>query len=199
MAISQKLLNDGERVLVSMRQHPKALFPAVFALVLLLAVGVAVQLVIDQETVTKVVWGIVVLGILWFTARPLLIWLTTVHAVTDRRIITRWGIVTRRGHDIPIKRVSDLSIEINLIDRPFGCGTLTITDASTDGEVHLHDIPRVEKTKLLIHDLVNNDKEPRHAAMRYLSPRSAPTATWSAPSWARSRSTTPPRWRPRRE
>ena len=159
MAISQKLLNDGEKVLVSMRQHPKALFPAVLALVVLLAAGVAVQMVIDQETVTKVVWGIVVLGVLWFTGRPLLIWLTTVHAVTDRRIITRWGIVTRRGHDIPIKRVSDLSIEIHLIDRPFGCGTLTITDASTDGEVHLHDIPRVEKTKLLIHDLVYNDKD----------------------------------------
>lgn len=160
MAISQKLLNEGEKVLVSMRQHPKALFPAVFALVLLLAVGVAVQTLIDQETVSLVVWAIVALGVVWWVIRPFLLWLTSVHAVTDRRIITRWGIVTRRGHDIPLKRVSDLSIEINLIDRPFGCGTLIITNASTDGEVHLHDIPRVEQTKLLIHNLVNNVQDP---------------------------------------
>ncbi|MDQ4055697.1 MAG: PH domain-containing protein [Actinomycetota bacterium] len=160
MAISKKLLNEGENVLVSMRQHPKALFPAVFALVVLLAVGVAVQSLIDQDTVTLVFWVLVGIGIIWFVLRPFLLWLTSVHAVTDRRIITRWGILTRRGHDIPLKRVSDMSIEINLIDRPFGCGTLIITNASTDGEVHLHDIPRVEKTKLLIHNLVNDIQEP---------------------------------------
>jgi uncharacterized membrane protein YdbT with pleckstrin-like domain len=160
VAISKKLLNEGENVLVSMRQHPKALFPAVFALVVLLAVGVAVQSLIDQDTVTLVVWVLVGIGIIWFVVRPFLLWLTSVHAVTDRRIITRWGILTRRGHDIPLKRVSDMSIEINLIDRPFGCGTLIITNASTDGEVHLHDIPRVEKTKLLIHNLVNDIQEP---------------------------------------
>lgn len=164
MAISKKLLNEGEKVLVSMRQHPKALFPAVFALVVLLAVGVAVQQLIDQETVTLVAWVLVAIGVLWFVVRPFLLWLTSVHAITDRRIITRWGIVTRRGHDIPLKRVSDLSIEINLIDRPFGCGTLIITNASTDGEVHLHDIPRVEQTKLLIHNLVNDIEEPRPRA-----------------------------------
>lgn len=160
MAISKKLLNEGEKVLVSMRQHPKALFPALFALVLLLAIGVFLQTVIDQETVTLVVWIVVGIGVLWFVVRPFLLWLTSVHAVTDRRIITRWGILTRRGHDIPLKRVSDMSIEINLIDRPFGCGTLIITNASTDGEVHLHDIPRVEQTKLLIHNLVNDIQEP---------------------------------------
>lgn len=161
MAISQKLLNEGEKVLLSMRQHPKALFPALVALIVLLAVGVAVQQLIDQEIVTLVAWIIVGLGILWWVARPLFVWLSTVHAITDRRIITRWGIFTRRGHDIPLKRVSDVSIEINLIDRPFGCGTLVITNASTDGNVHLHDIPRVEKTKLLIHNLVNDVQEPQ--------------------------------------
>jgi uncharacterized membrane protein YdbT with pleckstrin-like domain len=160
VAISKKLLNEGEKVLMSMRQHPKALFPAVFALLVLLAIGVAVQRWIDQETVTLVVWIIVGVGILWWVVRPFLLWLAAVHAITDRRIITRWGIITRRGHDIPLKRVSDVSIEINLIDRPFGSGTLVITDASTNGAVELHDIPRVEKTKLLIHNLVSDVREP---------------------------------------
>jgi uncharacterized membrane protein YdbT with pleckstrin-like domain len=164
VAISKKLLNEGETVLVSMRQHPKALFPALFALIVLLAAGVAVQQLIDQQIVTSVAWILVAIGIVWFVLRPVLLWVTAEHAVTDRRIITRWGILTRRGHDIPLKRVSDISIEINLIDRPFGCGTLVITNASTDGNVHLHDIPRVEQTKLLIHNLVHDIKEPQPRA-----------------------------------
>jgi uncharacterized membrane protein YdbT with pleckstrin-like domain len=160
VAVSRKLLNEGEEVLVSMRQHPKALFPALLWLILFLAIGVAVQVLIDQSVVTLVVWILCVLGILWYVGRPVLQWAFDVHAVTDRRIITRWGIITRHGHDIPLKRISDIGIEINLIDRPFGCGTLIITDASTDGEVRLKDIPHVEKTKLLIHNLVHELPEP---------------------------------------
>jgi uncharacterized membrane protein YdbT with pleckstrin-like domain len=164
VAISRKLLNEGENVLASMRQHPKALFPAILALIVLLAVGVAVQTLIDQHVVTLVVWILVAVGVVWWVLKPFLQWLFDVHAVTDRRIITRWGIVTRHGHDIPLKRISDVAIEINLIDRPFGCGTLIISDASTDGEVRLKDIPHVEKVKLLIHNLVYELPEPgRHA------------------------------------
>lgn len=163
MAISRKLLNEGENVLASMRQHPKALFPALFWLVVLLAIGVVAQTLIDQSTVTLVIWIIVAVGAVWLVLKPFLEWLFDVHAVTDRRIITRWGIVTRHGHDIPLKRISDVAIEINLIDRPFGCGTLIISDASTDGEIRLKDIPHVEKIKLLIHNLVYELPEPsRH-------------------------------------
>lgn len=155
MAISKKLLNPGENLLISTRQHPKALFGPILALVVLLAIGVAVQVLIDDEDLgwlELAVWVVVLLGILWFTVRPFLDWLTTVHGITERRLITRQGIITRRGHDIPLARVSDVQIEINLIDRPFGCGTLVITDASTFGEVRLNDIPHVERTQLALNE-----------------------------------------------
>lgn len=155
MAISKKLLNPGENLLISTRQHPKALFGPILALVVLLAIGVAVQVWIDDADLgwlELAVWVICLLGILWFTVRPFLDWLTTVHGITERRLITRQGIITRRGHDIPLARVSDVQIEINLIDRPFGCGTLVITDASTFGEVRLNDIPHVERTQLQLNE-----------------------------------------------
>jgi len=155
VAISQKLLNPGENLLVSTRQHPKALFGPMLALVVLLAIGVAVQVLIDDEDLgwlELAVWVLVLIGILWFCVRPFLDWLTTVHGITERRLITRQGIITRRGHDIPLARVSDVQIEINLIDRPFGCGTLVITDASTFGEVRLNDIPHVERTQLQLNE-----------------------------------------------
>ena len=159
MAISKKLLNPGERLVVSTRQHPKALFVPILALVVLLAVGVVAQARLDdsgfQGVLRLIVWVLVVLGILWFSVRPFLVWLTTVHAFTDRRLITRNGIITRRGHDIPLARVSDISIEINLIDRPFGCGSLLIADASTFGMVRLNDIPHVEATQRRLNELLH--------------------------------------------
>ncbi|MBM0128110.1 PH domain-containing protein [Pimelobacter simplex] len=159
MAISKKLLNPGERLIISTRQHPKALFGPILALVVLLAAGVAAQVLLEddgfQRVLTLIVWVLVVLGILWFAVRPFLDWLATVHAFTDRRLITRQGIITRTGHDIPLARVSDIKIEINLTDRLFGCGTLVIADASTFGDVPLKDIPHVEATQRQLNELLN--------------------------------------------
>lgn len=160
MAISQKLLNPDEKLIISCRQHPKALFGPILAAVLFLAIGVAVQVLLGDEGdaatwVVRIVWVLCALAILWFTVRPFLDWLTTVHGVTDRRLITRQGILTRKGHDIPLARISDIQMEINLIDRPFGCGSLVITDASTFGEVRLNDIPHVEATQRQINELLH--------------------------------------------
>jgi membrane protein YdbS with pleckstrin-like domain len=158
VAISKKLLNPGERLIISTRQHPKALFFPILALIVFLAIAVAVQAKLDdtgfQHVVTLIVWVLALIGIVWFTLRPFLVWLTTVHAFTDRRLITRNGILTRRGHDIPLARVSDISIEINLMDRPFGCGSLIIADASTFGTVRLNDIPHVESTQRQLNELL---------------------------------------------
>ncbi|UMG93235.1 PH domain-containing protein [Nocardioides sp. TF02-7] len=159
MAISQKLLNPGENLIISTRQHPKALFVPILVLVLLLAVGVTVQVLVGGESwdwLALVVWALCAVGILWWTVRPFVVWLTTVHGITDRRIITRWGIITRRGHDVPLTRVADISIEINLIDRPFGCGSLLITDPSTSGNIRLNDVPHVEETQRRINELLHN-------------------------------------------
>ena len=84
----------------------------------------------------------VAVGIVWFVLRPFLIWLTATYTITTRRLITRHGVITRSGHDIPLTRISDVAYEKDLIDRLLGCGTLVISDASTHGQVALPDIPR---------------------------------------------------------
>ncbi|QIG44074.1 PH domain-containing protein [Nocardioides anomalus] len=161
MALSKDLLNEGESIVVDTRTHPKALLLPILALVVLLAVGVFVQSAVDNGVVTKVVWVVVALGIVWFVVRPALIWLTATYTVTTRRLITRHGVITRRGHDIPLSRVSDVAYERDLIDRLLGCGTLVISDASTHGQVALPDIPHIEDThrriQELLHDLHSGD------------------------------------------
>lgn len=161
MALPKDLLNEGETVVVDTRTHPKALLLPILALVVLLAIGVFVQRAVDQGLVTRVVWVLVAVGVLWFVVRPVLIWLTATYTVTNRRLITRHGVITRKGHDIPLVRVSDVAYERDLIDRLLGSGTLVISDASTNGQVGLPDIPHVEEThrriQKLLHDLHSNE------------------------------------------
>jgi uncharacterized membrane protein YdbT with pleckstrin-like domain len=156
VAISKDLLNEGESIVISTRTHPKALLLPILALVVLLAIGVVVQNAVEQGTVTKAVWIVMAIGVVWFVIRPVLIWLTATYTITTRRLITRHGVITRKGHDIPLTRVSDVAYERDLIDRLLGCGTLVISDASTHGQVALPDIPRIEETHRKLQELLHS-------------------------------------------
>ena len=154
MAISSKALGEGEHVVLHLRTHPKALALPVLCLVAALAIGVAGQVWLPSIA-ALIVWIVVALAVVWYAVRPFLEWLVTTYTFTNRRLITRRGIVTRRGHDIPLTRVSDVESEVDLVDRLFGCGTLVISDASTHGSVRLHDIPRIEETQRTLSDLLH--------------------------------------------
>jgi membrane protein YdbS with pleckstrin-like domain len=154
VAINPKLLNPGEQVVISTRTHPKAIFWPVLLLVVLVAAGIAFMVVVDNGTARIVVWVVLLVAALWWVAGPVLRWLSSSYTVTNRRLITRSGIVTRKGHDIPLSRISDVEYEFGLLDRMLGCGTLKISDASTDGEVTLHDIPHVEESQRRLNELL---------------------------------------------
>ena len=154
MAISKRLLNEGETVVVDTRTHVKALIFPIFMLVLLLAVGTWVQTQVDEDLLSKGVWVLVAAGIVWFVLRPLIIWATASYTFTNRRLITRSGVIVRRGHDMPLARISDIAYEFGPIDRLLGCGTLLISDASTHGTVKLHDIPRVEEVQRQVNQML---------------------------------------------
>ena len=160
MPINPKLLTDGESVLVSTRTHIKALLlPFVIGLVVL-ALAVLADRTFADGKVALGVWVLAGLLLLWFVARPVLEWLTASYTITDRRLITRSGVLARKGHDIPLSRISDVAYELGLVDRMLGCGTLIISDASTNGRVLLHDIPKVEETQLRLNQLLHDKTSP---------------------------------------
>ncbi|MCW2782446.1 MAG: Bacterial rane flanked domain protein [Marmoricola sp.] len=150
-----KLLNDGEHVIFSTRTHVKVLLLPALVLILVAAVAGYLSSLPDGDhkgTMLIVIWVVAGLAILWFTVWPFLNWLVATYTVTNRRLITREGVITREGHDIPLNRISDVRTERGLLDRMLGCGTLVIADASTKGEVSLHDIPKVEAMQLKLSD-----------------------------------------------
>jgi uncharacterized membrane protein YdbT with pleckstrin-like domain len=84
---------------------------------------------------------------------PFLRWVTTHYVVTDRRLITRRGVVSRTGRDVPLARVSDISFSHNVFERMLGCGTLVVDSGGDGGQLVLADVPRVEHVQRRIHDL----------------------------------------------
>jgi uncharacterized membrane protein YdbT with pleckstrin-like domain len=157
VAISRKLLNEDEHVVVSTRTHVKALlWPAVLLILISAAAGYLSTLPSGKQrsTLVAVIWAIAFLVACWLVLRRFLRWLTTEYTITTRRLITRTGILSRRGHDIPLARINDVSYEHGIIDRMLGCGTLIISDASQKGRVVLPDIPHVEQVHLKISDLL---------------------------------------------
>jgi len=155
MGISSKLLSNGEYVVLSVRSHVKALIGPVVCLVLILA-GFFTTLLMNTENSP---WGLVAAVVavpllVLFSLIPFLRWLTTTYTVTNRRLITRRGIITRSGRDIPLFRINDVAYEKGLLDRLLGCGTLVISDATEKAGVELTDIPNVEQVHLQISDLL---------------------------------------------
>lgn len=162
MAFPTKLLNEGEHVVVSTRTHPKALIGPVLVL-LLLVVGIIVLSRFTDSTIIGAIVGAVSVGIVfWWVLRPFVDWLTTTYTFTNRRFIKRSGFIAKEGRTIPLNRISGVDFEIGVIDRIFGCGTLVVSDASTDGSVELSDIPDVEKVQLQVsnelHRLAGRDR-----------------------------------------
>ena len=154
MDFPSRLLNEGERVVVHTRTHPKVLIAPAAVMVLVTAAVVWISTVApsgDGGTVVGVVVGVVMVGVLvWWVLRPALEWWTTTYTFTNRRFVKRSGFVAKEGRTIPLNRISGVDFEIGVVDRVFGCGTLVVSDASTDGSVLLHDIPSVETVQLRV-------------------------------------------------
>jgi uncharacterized membrane protein YdbT with pleckstrin-like domain len=155
VGISEKLLTDGESVVVDTRTHPKALILPGLVLVVTLALAIFLDRKIGNGVVSLVVWVLALVVVLWWVLRPFLDWLTATYTVTTKRLITREGLISRKGHDIPLMRISDVAFDQGIVDRMLGCGTLVISDASTHGSVRLHDIPHVEEVQRKLTDLLS--------------------------------------------
>ena len=152
--ISRRLLNEGEHVVVSMRTHWKALILPTLVAVLCVVAAALVAALDVVAAVRYVGWVVLLVVFVWWAVTPYLRWGTSSYTLTSRRLITRHGIFTRTGHDIPLNRISDVSYEHGIIDRMLGCGTLIISDASTHGRVVLPDVPDVEESQLKLSNLL---------------------------------------------
>jgi len=159
MALSQKLLSQDEVVVRHMHTHIKTLLPAIIVesiLVIAAAVGSFYVPENARYWALPTIWIVVLILSVPLLAIPWIKWISSTYTVTTKRIITRKGIFTRTGHDLPLTRISDVQLEKNFDDRLFGCGTLAL-QTSADDPLLLRDVPKVETVQVEISNLLFHD------------------------------------------
>lgn len=159
MGLDPKLLGSDERVILHLRTHVKDLFWETLLLIVVsagLGIYLAVQPSAWSPTGTYVIVGLYVAIVLIWVVWPFLVWLTSTYTVTNRRIITRTGVITRTGHDLPLRRVNNVSYERDLLDRILGCGTLVLETAAEQPLV-LPDLPHIERVHVQITEVLFGD------------------------------------------
>lgn len=168
MGLPPKLLGTDEYEVLHTRTHAKAMVVPAAALVLVgAAVGAGAALVPgDWRPGGQVAIALAgLLLALWWTVVPFLRWRTTTYTLTNRRLVTRSGIVAKTSKDLPLSRVNDVSSERSLTDRVLGCGTLNVQTASEAGVIALVDVPEVEHVHQTMTSLLFgvDDGRPAHA------------------------------------
>ena len=159
MAISKDQLGSDESVILEMRTHGKALIVPVislFALASVIGAGIALFPPEWKPWANYAAAGVALIVFIWLVLLPFLRWLTSTYTITDRRIITRKGIINKVGHDLPLRRINNVNYERSLTDRMLGCGTL-ILETAAEQPLVLPDLPKIEQVHVQIADILFGD------------------------------------------
>jgi uncharacterized membrane protein YdbT with pleckstrin-like domain len=139
MPFPRQLLTDDEDLVLDLRPHWWFLAPAGALLVIAVLFGLT-ALVQDWWGPLEVFIGLWVLGSLgWFGLRYLT-WTTTNFVVTNERVISRTGVVAKKGIEIPLDRINTVFFNQSLFERVIGAGDIGIESAGEGGRQTFTDI-----------------------------------------------------------
>ena len=170
MGYPTKLLGQNETIELETKPHWRALIMPV--LVLLLTAGVGGYLLGkagslgDDGSATRsgsrwiVLLGMAFVIVMW-VIRPFLYWWSTQYVFTNRRIIIRTGVIAKRGRDMPLSRVNDVSFSHTVFERVINCGTLTVESAGESGQLVIAMVPNVEIVQRELYRLHDEDETRR--------------------------------------
>jgi membrane protein YdbS with pleckstrin-like domain len=191
-----KLLAEDEEVVRHLHPHGLTIFwPVVWFLLIVGGASFGAGLIPSgrQQGMLRllVLAGAVVL-LLVFAATPLLRWRTTHYVITTHRLLFREGILTRRGRDLGLARITDVSYTQTLWERIINSGTLTIESAGEGGATVLRQIPDSDGVQQLLNHMVEEDADRRaRASADHLgeyygpgAPGPSPTDSWWTDPWS---------------
>lgn len=160
-----KLLAEDEEVVAHLHPHWLTIFwPVVWFLLIVggAAFGLAVVPAGAQQGVLRLlVLALAFVLLVAVVAVPLLRWRTTHYVLTSHRLLFREGILARRGRDLGLSRITDVSYAQTLWERLINSGTLTIESAGDSGATVLRRIPDSDRVQQLLNHMIEEDADRR--------------------------------------
>ena len=150
MAFPRRYLNEGEEIVLELHPHWSFFIGPVAALVgTLIVAGLLIGWVDSPFTVWPSV-AIVVAAAGWLLHRYAR-WATTNFVVTTDRLIHRHGVLTKKGKEIPLERLNDVSFHRRLVQRMVGAGDLLIESGGERGQQRFDHIVHPEEVQSIIY------------------------------------------------
>jgi len=141
VAYPRSQLNTGESIVLDLRPHWWYFSKPILALLAAIAIGI-IALAADAPSGVDIVAGVLILLALGWLGFTYVVWATTNFVVTSDRLISRSGVFTRQGIEIPLERINTVFFRQNLWERFIRSGDLEIESASEQGSSKFSDIRR---------------------------------------------------------
>ena len=142
MPFPKELLSQDEKVALDLRPHWWYIAPAAAYLAIAAIVGI-LALAGDENAflnALKFLAGIAVLITLANFAIKYAKWQTTNFVVTDERVISRSGVVAKKGIELPLDRINTVFFHQSFFERLIGAGDLGIESAGEGGRENFSDV-----------------------------------------------------------
>jgi uncharacterized membrane protein YdbT with pleckstrin-like domain len=182
MAYPKNLIQEGETVALDLRPHWWYFASNIFTGIPLLIFAILIFNWNPADIVGTMSYGLVALLLVawavWLVLKYFQ-WTMTYFVVTDRRVIYRTGVVSKRGVEIPLERINNINFHQRLIDRLIGAGDLDIESAGRDGQSHFDFVRHPDGVQ---HEIYRQ-MEKRNMPQNYIqqAPQPAPAAAASVP------------------
>lgn len=90
-----------------------------------------------------------------------LVWNRTVFALTSTRVISRWGVLSKAGIEIPLERINTVFSSQSPWERIVGCGDITIESAGQEGTQTFDDVrkPAIVQKEIYVQKEANEQRK----------------------------------------
>lgn len=171
---------QGERLVVSVRSHGRAVFwPSVLLIGTAAATGYfAGRFAEPWQNIAVAAGAAILVLLLWIL--PMLYWLNRRYTITTRRLVLRHGLFVRTRQELLHSRGYDITVRKNALQSLFGSGDVLI-NTGLERPVVLRDIPSADLVQGTLHDLMEKSMNPI-AARRQAEQSAVPdeTAAWGS-------------------
>lgn len=156
MGYPERLLSEGEEIVRQFRPHWRMLALPVGWTVLFIAVLVVTWVYMPDSPdwlsiLSWIITGVAAVAWIRLAVYPFISWWFTSYVLTNERLITRSGILARKGLEIPLENINDVQFAQNILERLLRSGDLLVESAGEQGQSRFSDIPAPQEFQSLIY------------------------------------------------